>query len=91
MSVASHVTRYSVMPIPPVDAQTEVFDAGSVRVGVEYRLLDDAIAAAAQVVDAAGDEPGVTTGIDDRGGSLGVILLIGRAENTASISYVPKQ
>jgi len=72
MPPASHVTRYSVMPIPPVDAQTEIFDAGSVRVGVEYRLLDDAIAAAAEVVDASGDERGVTTGIDDRGVSLHV-------------------
>ena len=34
------------MPIPPVEAHTEWFDAGAVRFGVEYRLLTDAIAAA---------------------------------------------
>src|SRR3990172_2415710 len=32
-----HVTRYSVMPIPPVEAHTAWFDAGPLRIGVEYR------------------------------------------------------
>jgi len=69
---ASHVTHYSVMPIPPLEAHTEWFDAGAVRVGVEYRLLDDAIAAAYAVVPASGDERGQTLGLDDRGVSLHV-------------------
>ena len=46
----SHITSYSVMPIPPVEANTRWFDAGAVRIGVQYRLLDDAIAAAADRV-----------------------------------------
>lgn len=46
MSFDGHVTRYSVMPIPPVEENTTWFHAGTVRVGVEYRLLDDAIAPA---------------------------------------------
>ncbi len=42
------VTKYDIMPIPPVEAQCEKFDAGPVTIWVEYRLLDDAIAAAHQ-------------------------------------------
>ena len=42
----SHVTRYNVMPIPAVAEHEESFEAGGVRVGVEYRLLTDAVAAA---------------------------------------------
>ena len=67
-----HVTRYSVMPIPPVEAHTSWFEAGPLRIGVEYRLLTDAVAAAHQAVAAAGDAPGLTTGLDDRGVALHV-------------------
>jgi hypothetical protein len=67
-----HVTRYSVMPIPPVDAHTAWFDAGPLRIGVEYRLLTDAVAAASQLDVASGDERGQTTELDDRGVSLHV-------------------
>ena len=42
------VTKYDIMPIPPVEAQSEQFEAGPVTIWVEYRLLDDAIAAAHQ-------------------------------------------
>ena len=66
----SHITRYSVMPIPPVERQTTWIDAGSIRFGVEYRLLNDAIAAAA-IESASGDAPGVEN-IDDRGVSIHV-------------------
>ena len=44
--MADHITRYDLMPIPPVEKQTRWFEAGAVRIGVEYRLLTDAIAAA---------------------------------------------
>jgi hypothetical protein len=72
-----HITRYDRMPIPPVEAQTTWFDAGPVRIGVEYRLLNEAIAAAAEVVAARGAIPeaaaaGDITGLDDRGVSLHV-------------------
>jgi len=70
----SHITRYSLMPIPPIEAHTHWFEAGGVRIGVEYRLLTDAIAAAAQLVAANGDVPGVEAGsVDDRGVSLHVV------------------
>ncbi len=74
---SDHITRYSVMPIPPVDAQTELFDAGAVRFGVEYRLLDDAIAAANQLAAASGERE-AGAGFDDRGVSLHVF---GRARD----------
>ncbi len=70
----SHITRYSLMPIPPIDAHTHWFEAGGVRIGVEYRLLTDAIAAAAELVAANGDVPGTDGGaVDDRGVSLHVV------------------
>ncbi len=68
----SHITRYSVMPIPAVAEHEESFQAGPIRVGVEYRLLTDAIAAAAELEDAGGTERGQTTGLDDRGVALHV-------------------
>jgi hypothetical protein len=60
------------MPIPPVEAHTRWFEAGAVRIGVEYRLLTDAVAAAAQLEAASGAERGQTTGLDDRGVALHV-------------------
>jgi hypothetical protein len=77
MSADTHITRYSVMPIPPVDANTEYFDAGPVRIGVEYRLLNDAIAAAEILADARGNDRGPVTGLDDRGVSIHVFALRG--------------
>lgn len=70
----SHVTRYSLMPIPPIEAHTHWFEAGGLKVGVEYRLLTDAIAAAAQLEAARGDVPGIESNgpVDDRGVSLHV-------------------
>jgi len=71
----SHITRYSLMPIPPIEAHTHWFEAGNLRIGVEYRLLNDAIAAAAQLEAANGNVPGVEANgpIDDRGVSLHVV------------------
>jgi hypothetical protein len=68
-------TRYDIDPIPPEDANTTYFDAGPLRIGVEYRLLDDAILGeafaadpgAAAVIDAA--KPAV---VDDQGFSIHV-------------------
>jgi hypothetical protein len=67
----SHITRYNVMPIAPVEQQTTWIDAGVVQFGVEYRLLNDAIAAAAETESASGDADGVES-IDDRGVSIHV-------------------
>lgn len=68
--------RYDVDPIPPEDGNTTWFDAGPLRIGVEYRILDDDIlttgfagdGAAAAIIDAA--RPDV---VDDRGFSIHVV------------------
>jgi hypothetical protein len=71
----AHVTRYDRMPIPPVEERTEWFEAGPLAIGVEYRRLDDAIAAAAEkeaAVGTSGSAAAAATGLDDRGVSLHV-------------------
>ncbi|MFK7896325.1 MAG: hypothetical protein AB8G23_10835 [Myxococcota bacterium] len=39
-------TTYNIMPIPPIEAQMQRFEIGAITIGVEYRLLDEAISAA---------------------------------------------
>jgi len=68
--MSDHITRYSVMPIPANEAHTTSFRVGSIRLGVEYRRLTDAVAAAAQLQVAVGDGRGQTTELDDRGVSI---------------------
>lgn len=63
------VTKYDIMPIPPVESQSRLFEAGPVTIWVEYRLLDDAIAAAHQANEGF---DGQVEQIDDRGVSLHV-------------------
>jgi len=63
------VTKYDIMPIPPIEAHSTRFEAGPVEIWVEYRLLDDAIAAAHTVLQ--GYEGEIET-IQDRGVSLHV-------------------
>lgn len=63
------VTKYDIMPIPPVEAQSVRFAIGPLEIWVEYRLLDDAIAAAHTVLQGYAGE--VET-IEDRGVSLHV-------------------
>ncbi|MEM7408912.1 MAG: hypothetical protein AAF430_01590 [Myxococcota bacterium] len=70
--MSDHITRYDVMPIPPVEAQTRWFDVGSLRIGVEYRLLNEAIAAASATAPAEGFDSADLAGLDDRGVSLHV-------------------
>lgn len=65
------VTHYDQMPIPPVEAHTTYFEAGVLTLGVEYRLLDDAIAAASAKEAAKGNASGASQ-LDDRGVSLHV-------------------
>jgi hypothetical protein len=70
--MASHITRYDSMPIPPVAAHTQWFDAGAVRFGVEYRLLTPEIAAAAPAEAARGGDRADPASFDDRGVSIHV-------------------
>jgi hypothetical protein len=68
-----HITRYDVMPIPPIDAHTEWFRIGALTIGVEYRLVTEAIAAARQVEAATGSDGLEAAVLDDRGVSLHVV------------------
>jgi hypothetical protein len=74
--MTDHITRYELMPIPPVEEHTELFDAGVVSFGVEYRLLTDAIAAAS-AIEVAGGSDASGQGFDDRGVSLHVFAEVG--------------
>lgn len=78
------ITRYTQMPIPPVDAHTEIFEAGPISIGVEYRLLDDAIAAAHQLDKADGRVEQALT-LVDRGVSLHVF---GAGSGGARLEYL---
>ncbi len=68
----THITRYSVMPIPPVGAQTEYVEAGALTFGIEYRLLTDAISAASKLAKASGADRGSQRELDDRGVAIHV-------------------
>ncbi len=74
MEIDRGITRYDVMPIAPVEAHTERFEAGPISIGVEYRLLDDAIAAAFNANHSS--QPAIV----DRGVSLHVFGTIGNEE-----------
>jgi hypothetical protein len=63
------VTKYDIMPIPPVAAQSQRFEIGPISIWVEYRLLDEAIAAAHVVTESYEGDIGA---IEDRGVSLHV-------------------
>jgi hypothetical protein len=63
------VTKYDIMPIPPVEAHCERFEVGPISIWVEYRLLNDVIAAA-HTVDQGFE--GEVPSVEDRGVSLHV-------------------
>lgn len=79
--MADHITRYDKMPIPPIEAHTEYFDAGVIRIGVEYRVLNDLEVAAirATLEGAQGAETGRLENLDDSGVSLHVFGGVGAA------------
>ncbi len=67
---------YDVMPIPPSEEATSFVEAGALRIGVEYRYLDDAELEAAYGDDAAAMEQiesrRPAAGVEDRGVSIHV-------------------
>ena len=68
--MANHATRITLMPIPPVEENTRSFEAGPITIGVEYRLLNNAIVN--QHMDAEQKHIELGDNIDDRGVSLHV-------------------
>lgn len=80
--MGDHITRYDKMPIPPVEAHTEYFQAGDIRIGVEYRVLTDELVAEirAGLEGAQGSESGQLEDLDDSGVSLHVFGTSGDSE-----------
>lgn len=68
-------TVYKVPPIPPDPNHTVYVDAGSLRIGVEHRLLDDAELAANYQGEAMDEIQAAVAGqdIEDNGVSLHVV------------------
>ncbi len=68
-------TTYSVPPIPPDDAHTTYVDAGALRIGVEYRLLDTAELAANYEGDQMTEIQDALDGavVEDNGASIHVL------------------
>ena len=64
--------RYGGMPIPPVKDNMEIFEAGNVGVGVEFRVLTDAVVGAMGLAEIAASN-GYPT-LDDNGVSLHVFV-----------------
>jgi hypothetical protein len=62
------------MPIPPMEQFTEYFEAGNVRIGVEYRILTDELVAEIRktLQGATGSDVGQLENLDDSGVSLHV-------------------
>src|SRR3954466_1923010 len=74
--MGDHITRYDRMPIPPVDANPQYFQAGAVRIGVEFRVLSDDVVAQIRgtLESATGTDTGQLTELDDTGVSLHVFV-----------------
>jgi len=72
--MSDHITRYDKMPIPAIEACTRFFDAGVIRIGVEFReLTDDVVAAIRDTLQGAGgDDVGQLEDLNDGGVSLHV-------------------
>ena len=68
--MAIHATRISLMPIPPIEDNTCYFHAGPISIGVEYRLLNDALVS--QHMEHEQQHIDLGDNIDDRGVSLHV-------------------
>jgi hypothetical protein len=68
-------TVYNVPPIPPDDAHTVYVDAGSVRIGVEHRLLDAAELEANYEGEAMEEIQAAVAGktVEDNGVSLHIV------------------
>lgn len=76
------ITRYDRMPIPPDDGRTQYFDAGAIRIGVEFRILTDELVAEIRhsLQSADGHTAGQLENLDDAGVSLHVFAAPGRPD-----------
>jgi hypothetical protein len=63
---------YGGMPIPPVKDNMEIFEAGAVSIGVEFRVLNDAVVSALGLAEIAASNAYPT--LDDHGVSIHVFV-----------------
>lgn len=75
--VKSYITYYDQMPIPPVEENTEIYSAGSIAIGVQFRVLTDEAIADLKLETASGGERGKVTELDDQGVALHVFTVEG--------------
>lgn len=64
--------RYGGMPIAPVKDNMELFEAGAISIGVEFRMLTDAVIASLGLTEIAASNKYTT--LDDNGVSLHVFV-----------------
>ena len=83
--MANPATRYSLMPIPPVEEHTSYFQAGPITIGVEYRVLNDEIVN--QHMDAQQQRIDIGDNIDDRGVSLHVFASQNNGERLEHLRF----
>lgn len=81
--MAHHATRYTLMPIPPIETNTHYFKAGPITIGVEYRLLNDELVNQHMASEQQHIE--LPDNIDDRGVSLHVF---GAHDNGEQLEYL---
>ncbi|MFT5175487.1 MAG: hypothetical protein ACI8W7_003677 [Gammaproteobacteria bacterium] len=81
--MANQATRISLMPIPPIEANTRYFHAGPITIGVEYRLLNDALVS--QHMEQQQQHIDLGDNIDDCGVSLHVF---GPRDGGESLEYL---
>lgn len=75
--VKSYITYYDQMPIPPIEENTEIFTAGNIAIGVQFRILTDEAIADLKLETASGGERGKVTDMDDQGVALHVFTVDG--------------
>ena len=70
-------TTYQVQPVPPDPASTDWLEVGPLRIGIEYRKVDQAALAEAYADDAEGmaeiDEHSPEGGFTDEGVSIHIV------------------
>ena len=73
----SYITYYDQMPIPAVKENTEIYLAGNIAIGVQFRVLTDEAIVDLELKTASGGERGKVTELDDQGVALHVFIVDG--------------
>jgi hypothetical protein len=81
-----YITYYDQMPIPAVEENTEIYSAGSIAIGVQFRVLTDERIAGLELETASGGERGKVIDLDDQGVALHVFTVDG-SERTECLRF----